>query len=29
MLTGEAIFRCVDRGEFDEAEFRAMMDEAH
>jgi DNA/RNA-binding domain of Phe-tRNA-synthetase-like protein len=27
MLAGEAILRRVDRGEFDEAEFRAMMDE--
>ncbi|MGF6634292.1 DNA/RNA-binding domain of Phe-tRNA-synthetase-like protein [Paraburkholderia sp. MM5496-R1] len=27
MLAGEAILRRVDRGEFDEAEFKAMMDE--
>ncbi|CAD6563440.1 hypothetical protein ACFQ3P_43760 [Paraburkholderia sabiae] len=26
-LAGEAILRRVDRGEFDEAEFRQMMDE--
>ncbi|WP_233862862.1 hypothetical protein [Paraburkholderia adhaesiva] len=26
-LAGEAILRRVERGEFDEAEFRAMMDE--
>jgi hypothetical protein len=28
MLVGEAVLRRVDRGEWDEAEFRQMMDEA-
>ncbi|WP_323123634.1 hypothetical protein [Burkholderia alba] len=28
MLVGEAVLRRVDRGEWDEAEFRLMMDEA-
>lgn len=27
MLVGEAVLRCVERGEFDEAEFRKMLDE--
>ena len=26
MLAGEVILRCVDRGEWDETEFRQMMD---
>ncbi|WP_321926897.1 hypothetical protein [Paraburkholderia guartelaensis] len=28
MLVGEAVLRRVDRGEWDEADFRQMMDEA-
>jgi hypothetical protein len=28
MLVGDAVLRRVDRGEWDEAEFRQMMDEA-
>jgi hypothetical protein len=28
LLVGEAVLRRVDRGEWDEAEFRQMMDEA-